>query len=86
MENLLVGTLFMPLDPKLRKSIRRILFERDMTQMELAERTGLAQSTISNLLGGRFADVKLSTIESIARALDCELEMLFKEIPPDNLQ
>ena len=76
----------MPLDPKLRKSIKRMLFEHDVTQSELAKRTGLAQSTICNLLGGRYADVKLSTIESIARALGCELEMLLKEVPPGNSQ
>lgn len=78
------GNTFMPLDPKLRKAIRRMLFEHDITQTELARRTGMAQSSISNLLGGRYADVKLSTIESIARALNCEVEILLKEVSPDS--
>lgn len=84
MTEIAMRNIFMPLDPKLRKNIRRVLFEHDITQTELAKRTGMAQSTISNLLGGRYADVHLSTIESIARALNCELEILFKEISLDD--
>ena len=77
------GGTRMPLDPKLKRQMRRALFEANISQRELAERTGLAGSTISLVLGNRPCDVKLSTLESIARALDCELDIAFRELPRD---
>jgi DNA-binding Xre family transcriptional regulator len=70
----------MPLDPKLKREMRRALFEANISQKELSKRTGLAESTISLVLGGQPCDVKLSTIETIARALDCELKISFEEV------
>ena len=70
----------MPIDPKLKRQMRRALFEANISQRELAERTGLAGGTISLVLGNKPCDVKLSTLESIARALDCELHIHFREL------
>ena len=78
------GISVMPVDPKLRRRIRVLLAERDMDQKELAARTSMSASTISNFLSGYSNDVKLSTLESIARALNCTVEILFENIQPDN--
>jgi len=72
----------MPMPPRLRRAIRREMFERDISQRELASRTGLAESTICNLLGDSPGDVKLSTIEAVARALGCELDIELKGLGP----
>jgi len=69
----------MPVDPNLRKRIRILLAEHDITQKELAVRTGLREMTISNLVRGRTSDVNLSTLESIARALGCHLKVLIED-------
>jgi DNA-binding Xre family transcriptional regulator len=69
----------MPIDPELRKRVRVLLAEHDMEQKELASRTGLSETTISGFLSGRKSDVKLSTIESIARVFGCTTEILLKD-------
>jgi len=80
---MVIASTRMPLDPKLKRQMRRALFESNLSQRELAERTGLAPSTVSLVLGNRPCDVKLSTLEAIARALSCELEIKFRELPRD---
>ena len=71
----------MPIDPKLKRQMRRALFEANISQRELAERNVLRFLECRALvLGNKPCDVKLSTLESIARALDCELHIHFREL------
>jgi transcriptional regulator with XRE-family HTH domain len=58
-------------------NILRILDERGMSQDELAERSGVSVSFISDLARGR-ANPSLKTMEAIAVALDTSLPMLLE--------
>lgn len=65
---------------RLGKEIKRMRLERNMSQAEVAERTGLDRSTVQRLEGGRAAT--LLTVVQVLRALD-KLDLLdpFHEEP-----
>lgn len=49
-----------------------LLWQMRVTQKELSEKTGLAESTISKLVRGE-EDCKLSTIDKICTYLQCKI-------------
>mgnify|MGYP005846450135 CR=1 FL=1 len=57
---------------QLGTELHRFRRERSLTQMQLAERAGLRQGTISQVENG-LATVKLSTVMDLLRALDLEM-------------
>jgi DNA-binding Xre family transcriptional regulator len=52
-----------------------------MSQAQLAERSGLSKTTISNLESGRLTRIELATIAKLCDALACMPNDLF-ELPP----
>jgi transcriptional regulator with XRE-family HTH domain len=63
-------------------NILRVLDERRMTQEELAERSGISPSFISDLAKGR-ANPSLRTMEAIALALETALPTLLESTDLD---
>jgi len=63
-------------------NILRVLDERRMTQEELAERSGVSTSFISDLANGR-ANPSLRTMEAIAVALETPLPTLLESTDLD---
>lgn len=59
-------------------NILRILDEKDMTKAELAERAGVSVSFLSDLINDN-ANPSLRIIESIAKALETPLPLLFEQ-------
>ena len=55
--------------------LERLLDEWGMTQKDLAEETGIAESTISRCLSGKYIPT-IRTIVNIGYALDCDVEEL----------
>jgi DNA-binding XRE family transcriptional regulator len=53
--------------------------ERGLTQVQLAERSGLAQSTISKIEKGRVRNLELKTIVRIATALGARVKISFEK-------
>ena len=49
-----------------------MLAKRKMSVTELSERVGITMANISILKNGRTKAIKLSTLEGICRALDCQ--------------
>jgi putative transcriptional regulator len=49
-----------------------MLAKRKMQSQELAERIGITQANLSILKTGKAKAVKLSTLEAICKALDCQ--------------
>ena len=54
---------------------------KNLTQEEVARRSGLATVTISKLEEGRNNDPKVSTVSKLARALDCPVATFFSQEP-----
>ena len=53
-----------------------------ISQQHLAQRSGVRQSALSLIEQGKRADVRLSTLERLARALDVAPQALFSPPPP----
>lgn len=59
---------------ELKKRIQNLCKEKGITQTELATRIGITRATFSDNIGG---DMRLSTLEKIAKALELEIKDLF---------
>ncbi len=53
--------------------IKHIMLDKDMTQDDLAKKMDTTRQNISRMLSGK--DFKISTLEAIADALDCDLHI-----------
>ncbi len=65
----------------------RVMADRKMSLNELSERVGITTANLSNFKNSKISAVKLSTMESICIALNCQPGDLFEyinEIDVDN--
>lgn len=58
-----------------------MLAKRKMSVTELSERVGITMANISILKNGKAKAVKLSTLDSICRALECQPGDLLEYVP-----
>lgn len=61
----------------------RELVERKMTLTELAERVGITVANLSILKTGKAKAIRLETLESICREIDCQPGDLLEYVPDD---
>ena len=57
--------------------IKEVREEKRMTQEELAEKSGVSRSTIVALEKGTMNDVKMSTLQKLASAMDTTVQKIF---------
>ncbi len=62
----------------LMKQIKHIMIDKDIRQIDLAEKTGQNKATISNLLNCKSKNVTLDTLLMLCNAIDCQLEINIK--------
>lgn len=58
-----------------------MLAKRKMQSQELAEKIGITQANLSIVKTGKAKAIKLSTLEAICKALDCQPADLLEYIP-----
>lgn len=68
----------MPLADNFRDNLRSALNRLDMTQKELAAKSGVHEVTISNILNGK-AEPSLTICEALAKAAKIKLPEIFAE-------
>lgn len=81
--------VFKPIVPKKKSKIRGrtrctlpvILADKEMTQLECAERAELSPVTISALCSDKWTRVSKETITRLCHALNCKAGDLFEYIP-----
>lgn len=56
------------------KKIRHIMIDRDMNQKSLAEKSGLSEHHISQIMLGKINSITEKTLWKICGALDCKPE------------
>ncbi len=61
----------------IKSMIKIRLAERDMSQMELAKRTGIRQPTISALCLNQAKHIPIDVLEKICKELNCQPGDLF---------
>ncbi len=57
--------------------IKEVREEKRMTQEELAKKSGVSRSTIVGLEKGTISDVKMSTLQKLASAMDTTVQAIF---------
>ncbi len=58
----------------------RMMADRKMQLNELSKHVGITLANLSNLKNGKISAVKLSTLEAICKALNCQPGDLFEYI------
>ena len=61
-----------------------MLARRKMSSGELAEKIGISPVNLSILKTGKAKAVRLSTLDALCRALECQPADLFEYVPEDN--
>ncbi len=64
-----------------RFRLRELLTAADISQSELARRSGISFQTINAIVGNRTAQVSLNTLDAISKALGCEPGDLLEREP-----
>lgn len=59
----------------------KVKWNKRYTGKELAEASGLSTTTITKLMKGEHVDLKLSTLEKIAKFLKCNVKDILEEMP-----
>ena len=62
-------------------NLYNIKWKRKYTNKELAKYTGLSTTTITKLTRGEHVDLKLSTLEIIAKFFECSVKDIIVEVP-----
>jgi putative transcriptional regulator len=62
-----------------------MLAKRKMSVTELAERVGITMANLSILKNGKAKAVRLSTLEAICKALDCQPGDILEYQPEENV-
>lgn len=62
---------------KMGYKIKEVREEKRMTQEELAKKSGVSRSTIVGLEKGTISDVKMSTLQKLASAMDTTVQAIF---------
>lgn len=63
----------------LKSNIKKIMITKGVTYKELEEKTGLSSQTITRARSHLISECRLSTLWSIARALDVNVKDLFSD-------
>ncbi|MBQ9960775.1 MAG: helix-turn-helix transcriptional regulator [Firmicutes bacterium] len=62
-------------------TVKVMLAKREMTQKELAERTGIRPATISAIATGSIKQLPIDALNKICNELDCQPADLMEYIP-----
>jgi DNA-binding Xre family transcriptional regulator len=62
-------------------NIYNVKWKRKYTRKEIAKTVGLSPTTITKLTKGEHIDVKISTIEKLAKFFECNAKDIIVEVP-----
>ena len=73
-------------DQMIRFKVKVKLAEKEMTQKELAERTGIRPPTVSAICTGSVKHLPVEALNKICEVLDCQPADLMEYIPNEDVQ
>lgn len=62
-------------------NLKKMIWEKNVSAAEINRRTGLNKANLSNIARGKHKNVGLDTINTLCKALDCDLHDLLEYIP-----
>jgi DNA-binding Xre family transcriptional regulator len=65
----------------LRFALRRILFEREIRQIDLCKETGLSTMYLTRVVNNKTTTIELDKLEKICDALKIGYDELFEKVP-----
>ncbi|CCY62731.1 transcriptional regulator [Clostridium sp. CAG:967] len=65
-------------------NIYNVKWKRKYTYKEIAKFSGLSDATITKITRGEHVDLKLSTLEKLAKFFECSVKDLLVEVPDKN--
>lgn len=65
-------------------NLYNVRWKKKYTRKEIAKLTGLSPATLTKLTRGEHVDLKLSTLEKLAKFFGCSVKDLFVEVPDNN--
>ncbi|CDE89043.1 TPA: XRE family transcriptional regulator [Candidatus Gastranaerophilales bacterium HUM_20] len=65
-------------------NIYNVKWQKKYTNKEIAENSGLSTATITKITRGEHVDLKLSTLEKLAKFFGCSVKDLLVEVPDKN--
>ena len=65
-------------------NIYNVKWLKKYTNKEIAENSGLSTATITKITRGEHVDLKLSTLEKLAKFFGCSVKDLLVEVPDKN--
>ena len=67
-------------------TVKVMLAKREMTQKELAEKTGISPPTISAICTGSIKQLPIEALNKICKVLECQPVDLMEYIPDEDVQ
>lgn len=65
-------------------NLYNVRWKKKYTRKEIAKLTGISPTTITKLTKGEHVDLKLSTLEKLAKFFECSVKDLLVEVPDKN--
>lgn len=65
-------------------NIYNVKWQKKYTNKEIAKNSGLSTATITKITRGEHVDLKLSTLEKLAKFFGCSVKDLLVEVPDKN--
>ena len=66
-------------------NLYNVKWKRKYSRKEIYEKTGLSPATITKLTKDEHVDMKLSTVEKIAKFFGCNVKDIIMEIPDEKI-
>jgi len=66
-------------------NLYNIRWKQKYSRKEIAKATGLSPATITKLTKGEHVDLKLSTLERIAKFFGCSVKDIIVEVPDEKI-
>lgn len=72
----------------IRVNLTKVMFDRQISSKDLAEKIGITQANLSNLKNSKVKGIRFNTLEKLCKTLDCQpgdiLEYLPNQLSHDN--
>ena len=66
-------------------NLYNVKWKRKYSRKEISEKTGLSPATVTKLTKGEHVDMKLSTLERIAKFFGCSVKDIIVEVPDEKM-
>jgi len=67
----------------IRVNLTKVMFEKQMTSKELAEKIGITPANLSNLKNSKVKGIRFDTLEKLCKVLNCQPGDILEYLPDE---